>query len=97
GAGDTHRRQCHPASAAERAAPAEARSGDPPCRRELPKGSQGRRARNRLHGERFGFMNPEWDNRFMDLLEADPVALTRMTHREYMALGGAESVELIMW
>jgi gallate dioxygenase len=52
---------------------------------------------HQLHGERFGFMNPEWDNRFMDLLEADPLALTRMTHREYMALGGAESVELIMW
>jgi hypothetical protein len=52
---------------------------------------------HQLHGERFGFMNPEWDNRFMDLLEADPLALTRMSHREYMELGGAESVELIMW
>ncbi len=52
---------------------------------------------HQLHGERFGFLNPEWDNRFLDLLESDPEALTGVTHRQYMEWGGAESVELIMW
>ncbi len=52
---------------------------------------------HQLHGERFGFVNPEWDNRFLDLVESDPLALTGYSHRELMALGGAESVEMIMW
>ena len=52
---------------------------------------------HQLHGERFGFMNPEWDNRFLDLLERDPEALARTGHDEYMRQGGAESVEMIMW
>ncbi|MGE5203592.1 MAG: class III extradiol dioxygenase family protein [Acidobacteriota bacterium] len=52
---------------------------------------------HQLNGERFGFLNPEWDNRFLDLLETDPEPLTRYTHRQYMEWGGAESVEMIMW
>jgi len=52
---------------------------------------------HQLHGERFGFMNPEWDNRFLDLLEHDPSVLARTGHDEYMRQGGAESVEMIMW
>jgi protocatechuate 4,5-dioxygenase beta chain len=52
---------------------------------------------HQLHGPRFGFMNPEWDNEFLDRLEADPESLARMKHDEYMARGGAESVEMIMW
>lgn len=52
---------------------------------------------HQLHGERFGFMNPEWDNRFLDLLEGDPLTLTGYTHHQYMEWGGAESVEMIMW
>jgi protocatechuate 4,5-dioxygenase beta chain len=52
---------------------------------------------HQLHGERFGFLNPEWDNRFLDLVERDPEALTRYSHHQYMQLGGAESVEMIMW
>jgi hypothetical protein len=52
---------------------------------------------HQLHGQRFGFLNPEWDNRFLDLVETDPLALTKYTHHEYMELGGAESVEMIMW
>ncbi|MNH30311.1 Gallate dioxygenase [compost metagenome] len=34
---------------------------------------------------------------FLELLEHDPQVLTRMTHAEYVRLGGAESVEQIMW
>lgn len=52
---------------------------------------------HQLHGERFGFVSPEWDREFLDTLERDPLALTELTHDEYMARGGAESVELIMW
>ncbi len=52
---------------------------------------------HQLHGERFGFLNPEWDNRFLDLLESDPQTLTGYSHEDYMRWGGAESVEMIMW
>jgi Catalytic LigB subunit of aromatic ring-opening dioxygenase len=52
---------------------------------------------HQLHGARFGFTNPEWDNEFLDKLEHDPASLTRLTHQDYMERGGAESVEVIMW
>jgi protocatechuate 4,5-dioxygenase beta chain len=52
---------------------------------------------HQLHGARFGFVNPDWDNEFLDLIERDPEALTRLSHDDYMARGGAESVEMIMW
>jgi gallate dioxygenase len=50
-----------------------------------------------IHGERCGFNNTEWDNEFLDLLENDPIALTRMTHAEYAEKGGVEGAEIIMW
>ena len=52
---------------------------------------------HQVHGERTGFNNEEWDRRFLDLLQHDPKVLTKMTHADYMRLGGAESVEQIMW
>ncbi|XOV44152.1 gallate dioxygenase [Pseudomonas sp. App30] len=52
---------------------------------------------HQIHGERTGFNNTEWDMEFLDLLENDPEVLTRMTHADYVRLGGAESVEQIMW
>ncbi|WP_395392967.1 gallate dioxygenase [Novosphingobium sp. BL-8A] len=52
---------------------------------------------HQVHGERCGFNNPEWDARFMDLLESDPEALCRMTHAQYAELGGMEGAEVIMW
>ena len=52
---------------------------------------------HQIHGERTGFNNTEWDMRFLDLIERDPEALTRMTHAEYVRQGGAEGVEVIMW
>lgn len=52
---------------------------------------------HQVHGERTGFNNEEWDHRFLDLLEHDPEQLTRMTHADLVRLGGAESVEQIMW
>jgi gallate dioxygenase len=52
---------------------------------------------HQVQGERCGFNNPPWDKRFMEILENDPVALTRMTHADHARLGGMESSEVIMW
>ena len=52
---------------------------------------------HQVHGERCGFNNTAWDERFMELLENDPVALTHLTHADYARLGGMEGSEIIMW
>jgi hypothetical protein len=52
---------------------------------------------HQIHGERTGFNNTEWDMEFLRLLEEDPEQLTKMTHADFVRLGGAESVEQIMW
>ena len=52
---------------------------------------------HQVHGERAGFNNTEWDERFLDLIERDPEQLAGMTHAEYATLGGVEGAEVIMW
>jgi protocatechuate 4,5-dioxygenase beta chain len=52
---------------------------------------------HQLHGERAGFMSQRFDEAFLDAIETDPLALTRITRREYMERAGAEAIELIMW
>ena len=52
---------------------------------------------HQVHGERAGFNNTEWDQRFLDLFERDPETLADMTHAEYAELGGVEGAEVIMW
>jgi protocatechuate 4,5-dioxygenase beta chain len=52
---------------------------------------------HQIHGERTGFNNTEWDMTFLELLQKDPEQLTKMTHTDFVRLGGAESVEQIMW
>jgi len=52
---------------------------------------------HQIHGERTGFNNTEWDMRFLELIEHDPMELARMKHADFVRLGGAESVEVIMW
>ncbi len=52
---------------------------------------------HQIQGERCGFNNPPWDEKFLDLFENDPVALTRMTHADHARLGGMESSEVVMW
>lgn len=52
---------------------------------------------HQVQGARAGFVNPEWDNEFLDLLEKEPEALTRLDHHTYMERGGTEGVEVIMW
>jgi gallate dioxygenase len=52
---------------------------------------------HQIHGERTGYNDTEWDMKFLDLIETDPLQLARMRHVDYIRLGGAESVEQIMW
>jgi len=52
---------------------------------------------HQVHGERAGFNNTAWDERFLDLFERDPERLAAMTHAEYAELGGVEGTEVIMW
>ena len=52
---------------------------------------------HQLNGARFGHLNPDWDNSWLDRIEADPSALTALTHQDIMEAAGAEAVELIMW
>jgi gallate dioxygenase len=52
---------------------------------------------HQVHGERAGFNNVEWDQRFLDLFERDPEQLAEMTLAEYAELGGYEGAEVVMW
>jgi len=52
---------------------------------------------HQVHGERAGFNNTAWDERFLELIEKDPIALTEMTHAQLAELGGLEGSEVIMW
>jgi gallate dioxygenase len=52
---------------------------------------------HQVHGERAGFNNTAWDQRFLDLFERDPERLAGMTIAEYAELGGFEGAEVIMW
>ena len=52
---------------------------------------------HQLQGPRAGLINKDFDKRFLDTLTADPVALTRMPHVEYIREAGSEGVEMVMW
>lgn len=52
---------------------------------------------HQLHGTDFGFTNPGWDQRFLDLLESAPGQLAGITHEQLIERGGAESVEMMVW
>ncbi len=52
---------------------------------------------HQLNGARFGYLNSEFDNDFLDRIEFDPLTLLETTHQEIMEAAGAEAVELIMW
>ena len=52
---------------------------------------------HQVHGERAGFNNTEWDQRFLDLFEHDPEQLAGMTIAEYAERGGFEGAEVVMW
>lgn len=52
---------------------------------------------HQVHGERAGFLNEEWDNEFLELLEKEPQKLVDMRLAEYVVNGGMEGAEVIMW
>ena len=52
---------------------------------------------HQLTGERFGYINPDWDAEFLDRLERDPGSLAALSHRDFIERGGTESVEVILW
>ena len=52
---------------------------------------------HQLNGARFGHLNPDWDNSWLDRIESEPAALAALTHQDIMEAAGAEAVELIIW
>jgi protocatechuate 4,5-dioxygenase beta chain len=52
---------------------------------------------HQLQGKRFGFMNEQFDQWFLDGLERNPEELANLSHHRIMEEAGAEAVELIMW
>ena len=52
---------------------------------------------HQLQGPRAGLINKEFDAAFLDKLTADPEALRRMPHLEYLREAGSEGIEMVMW
>jgi protocatechuate 4,5-dioxygenase, beta chain len=52
---------------------------------------------HQLQGPRAGLINRQWDQAFLDQLIADPQALARRPHLEYVREAGSEGIELVMW
>jgi len=52
---------------------------------------------HQLDGERAGFINKEFDLRFMDSLANDPKWATQFTTHELIEQTGTQGVELLMW
>jgi protocatechuate 4,5-dioxygenase beta chain len=52
---------------------------------------------HQLQGPRAGLINSEFDNAFLDDLVANPQALVRLPHIDYVREAGSEAIELVMW
>ena len=52
---------------------------------------------HQLQGPRAGLINKEFDNAFLDQLIADPEALAKKPHIDYVREAGSEGIELVMW
>ena len=52
---------------------------------------------HQLQGPRAGFINREFDTRFLDRLTTDPEGLARLPHIDYVREAGSEGIELVMW
>lgn len=52
---------------------------------------------HQIHGERAGYNDTDWDMEFLEQLCDTPEKLLHLRHADYVRLGGAESVEQIMW
>ena len=49
---------------------------------------------HQLQAERAGLINAEWDYEFLDQIVADPEAVTKISHLEYIRDAGSEGIEL---
>lgn len=52
---------------------------------------------HQLNGERFGHINEEWDQMWMDKIQTEPEKLAELSAKEVMMAAGAEGGEVIMW
>lgn len=52
---------------------------------------------HQLDGERAGFINKDFDRRFMDSLTADPTWVTRYSTIDLVERTGSQGIELILW
>jgi protocatechuate 4,5-dioxygenase beta chain len=52
---------------------------------------------HQLHGPDFGFTNPQWDQRFLELLVHEPQLLAQASHDDFVQRSGAEGAEVFMW
>jgi protocatechuate 4,5-dioxygenase beta chain len=52
---------------------------------------------HQLDGQRAGFINKQFDIKFMDSLVSDPEWATRYSIHELVELAGTQGVELVMW
>jgi protocatechuate 4,5-dioxygenase beta chain len=52
---------------------------------------------HQLQGPRAGLINRAFDTAYLDNLTADPEALRKMQHLEYVREAGSEGIELVMW
>jgi protocatechuate 4,5-dioxygenase beta chain len=52
---------------------------------------------HQLQGARAGFINVDFDTRFLDGLVANPEAIAGIPHIEYLREAGSEGIELVMW
>ncbi len=52
---------------------------------------------HQIQGARAGLINPEWDNRFLDLLIDDPEDLATIPYIDYLRETGSEGIEMVMW
>lgn len=52
---------------------------------------------HQLHGERFGYLAPDFDQEWLERIVSDPEGLASLSHGDLMRRAGAEAVEVIMW
>jgi len=52
---------------------------------------------HQLTGSAFGTVYPEWDRKFLQLLEETPRQLTAYSMDDFARLGGEHSVEVVQW
>ena len=52
---------------------------------------------HQLAGSRAGYINPTFDNMYLEAIQTDPEKLAALTREEYIEQAGSEGIELIMW